>query len=91
VIVLIEAPSARNAGTFQLLRPAGLFDAATRETITAQTLAIETPGVGVAARTTQSYRSPVTSSRFLGVSTPATPVVRDLEGQPVVLHRIVVP
>ena len=91
VIVLIEAPSQSNLGTFQLLRPAGLFESAARAAISSQTLEVATPGVGVAARTTRTYRSPTASVHFLGVTSPATPVVRDRDGEPVVLHRTVVP
>jgi hypothetical protein len=91
VIVVIEAPSTSNAGTFRLLQPAGLFEAAAREAIPAQTLEVSAPGDGLAARTTRSYRSPNQSVRFVGVTSPGIQVARDRDGETVVLHRVVVP
>jgi hypothetical protein len=91
VIVSIEGPSSANVGSFQVLKPAGLFQAGATVAIATQSLEVEAPGVGVAARTTRTYRSPTASVHFLGVTSPGTVVVRDRDAQPVVIHRVVVP
>jgi hypothetical protein len=90
VIVLIEAPSAQNAGTFQLLAPAHIFEATARETITTQQLSVQTPGLGVAVRVPDRYMSAKNSVHFRGVGTPGTFVVVDKESLPVLVQRVII-
>ena len=90
VVVLIEAPSAQNAGTFQLLAPAGLFEADARESISTQQLLVQTPGLGVAVRVPDRYMSSRNSVHFRGVSTPGTFVVVDKDMLPVLVQRVII-
>ena len=91
VILLFETPTAANAGTYGLLKPIGVFRAARRAAVPAQTLTVVSPGVGVAARATVKYRSAANTVRFLDVTTPGGPVVEDGDGETVIFHRIVSP
>jgi hypothetical protein len=90
VVVLIEAPSAQNAGTFQLLEPASLFEADARESIVTQQLLVQTPGLGVAVRVPDRYMSTRNSVHFRGVSTPGTFVVVDKDMLPVLVQRVII-
>jgi hypothetical protein len=90
VIVLIEAPSAQNAGTFQLLAPAHLFEADARESISTQQLLVQTPGLGVAVRVPDRYMSTRNTVHFRGVSTPGTFVVVDQDMLPVLVQRVII-
>ena len=89
VVLLFDAPTPSNSGTYKLLAPSGLFDADRRTTVERQTLTVVSPGIGVAARATRSYRSANNTVRFLDVTTPGNVVVEDRNGEAVVLHRIV--
>jgi hypothetical protein len=93
VIVVFEAPGS-NAGTFQVLAPSGLFEAAGRETIANNlrlVIAQDQVGLGVARHATTRYESRRSTMRFQGVTSPAGVVVTDPDGLPVVLHRRVAP
>jgi len=89
VIVLIEAPSVQNAGTYQLLAPSHIFEASARETIATQRLTVQTPGLGVAVRVPARYMSARNSVHFRGVSTPGTFVVVDEDSLPVLVQRVI--
>jgi hypothetical protein len=91
VIVVLETDAPENDGTFQVLAPAGLFDAAAREPAADGRLMVVEPGVGVAARATREYPSVPGTVHFLDVMTPGEPIVRDSEGEPVVVYRVVAP
>jgi len=89
VIVLIEAPSTSNAGTHQLLAPAHIFEAQSREAISMQQLIVQTPGLGVALRVPDRYVSTRNSVHFRGVTTPGTLVVVDKDMLPVLVQRVI--
>lgn len=89
VIVVIEAPSERNAGTFQVLGPSRIFLAQGREEIESQPLNVETPGLGVAVRVPERYMSLSHTVHFNGVTSPGSLVVVDKERLPVVVQRVV--
>jgi hypothetical protein len=89
VVVLFEAPSTKNEGTFKLL-PSPLFGAAGRSSIPAQTLRMIAPGLALTARVPDRYQSAGQSLRFSGVS-DATPIVVDGDDAPVVLQHIILP
>jgi hypothetical protein len=91
VVVLFETATGDNRGTYRLLEPAALFLSAARERIDTQDLTVLQPGVGVAARSTRTYRSVPVSVRFLDVTSPGQVIVEDRDGEAVVLHRIVAP
>jgi hypothetical protein len=93
VIVLFDAPSSRNKGTYQVLEPAALFTATARERIAnKQTLTIDDPTVAVTLHlTTSPYQSKDNTVHFLGVGSDGIPVVKDPGGDPVVIFRVVVP
>mgnify|MGYP006335662853 CR=1 FL=1 len=90
VIVLIDAPSTQNSGTFQLLTPAQLFDADARESVATQQLIVQTPGLGVAVRVPDRYMSMRNTVHFRGVSTPGTFAVVDKDMLPVVIQRVII-
>lgn len=89
VVVVIDAPSERNGGTYQVLEPARIFRAEGRESIESQPLTVTTPGLGVAVRVPERYMSLENSVRFTGVSTPGTFVVVDKDDLPVIVQRVV--
>jgi hypothetical protein len=90
VVLLFETVTDNNSGTYRLLQPTGLFDAASRRSVARrQTLTVVNPGIGVAARTTRSYRSATNTVRFVGVTSPGTVVVQDSDRETVIFHRIV--
>jgi hypothetical protein len=86
---VFDGPSTMNEGTFKILEPSGLFNAGSRETIPQQTLTVVSPGIGVAARSTTTYRSSGNVVRFLDIATPGAAVVEDRDGETVVFHRVV--
>lgn len=88
VVIVVDAPSARNAGTFQVLEPARIFLADGREEIEPQALAVQTPGLGVAVRVPDRYMSLNHTVHFNGVTSPGTVVVTDRDGLPVVVQRV---
>jgi hypothetical protein len=90
VIVVMEAPSALNDGTFHLLEPANIFSAASRESITPQQLSVRTPGLGVAVRVPDRYMSQEHTVHFKGVSMRGSFVVVDRDQLPVVVQRVIV-
>ena len=90
VVVVLETNSEANGGSFRMLEAAGLFSAGRVELLEASTLTVATPGIGVAARTTSSYRGEPNTVRLLGVAEGSV-VVEDPEGEPVVVHRVVTP
>ena len=89
VVIVLDAPSQRNNGTFQLLQPARIFLARSRELIEPQVLTVEIPGLGVAVRVPDRYMSLGNTVRFRGVTSPGTVVVVDRDGFPVVIQRVV--
>ena len=91
VIVVVEAPSARNSGTFQVLEPARIFLAGSREEIEPQALTVEAPGLGVAVRVPDRYMSLSHTVHFEGVTSPGTIVVTDRDALPVVIQRVISP
>lgn len=88
-IVLFETQTARNAGTFQILEPSGLFSAESRDSIGAPNLKIAAPGDSVAIHVTTDYSSRRTTVRFLGVSSEGAVVVKTAADDAVVVHRVV--
>jgi hypothetical protein len=90
VLVLFEAPSERNDGTFRLLSPANIFSAQSRSGIEDQPLRIETPGLGVALRVPERYLSASQTVHFTAPSI-GMPIAIDREGRAVVIHRVIVP
>jgi hypothetical protein len=90
VIVVIEAPSDLNDGTFHLLEPSNIFSAASRESVAAQQLTVRTPGLGVAVRVPDRYMSEEHTVHFRGVSMRGSFVVVDKDQLPVVVQRVIV-
>jgi len=91
VIVLFEAPSTRNDGTFRILEPAAIFSAASRDAIAKQALTVVAPGLGVTARVPTRYLSATNTVRFQALKTPGTPIVVDGNMDPVVVQRVILP
>jgi hypothetical protein len=91
VVVVFETPSANNAGTYQILEPAMIFAAESRESVVSQQLKVQTPGLGVAVRVPDRYMSGIETVHFKGVSTPGASVVVDQDGLPVIVQRVIVP
>ncbi len=90
VIVVFDAPSTVNDGTFRLLEPGLLFSAQKRETIANQQLQVVVPGIGVATQVSDRYMSARDTVRFVGLTLPGTVIVQDTSAQPVVVHRVIV-
>jgi hypothetical protein len=90
IVVLFEAPTTRNDGTYRILVPANIFAAASRSSIAVQQLRVQTPGLGVALRVPDRYMSATNTVRFDGVSTPGTSIVVDGMMRPVVVQRVIV-
>jgi hypothetical protein len=88
VVVLFETVSAANAGTWQILAEARLFNATGRVDTTGSVITVTEPADAVALRVPLSYAGERTTVRFMSSAT--TVVTRDATG-PVVIHRIVVP
>jgi hypothetical protein len=91
VVILVEAPSERNNGTFQVLEPARIFTARSREEIEAHALTVQTPGLGVAVRVPDRYVGLSHTVHFNAVTSPGTRVVTDRDNQPVVVQRVISP
>ena len=91
VVIVVEAPSARNSGTFQVLQPARIFLASGREEIEPQVLSVQTPGLGVAVRVPDRYMSLDHTVHFNGVTSPGTVVVTDRDALPIVVQRVISP
>jgi hypothetical protein len=91
VVIVIDAPSARNSGTFQVLQPARIFLARGREEIEPQALTVKTPGLGVAMRVPDRYMGLSHTVHFNSVTSPGTLVVTDRDGLPVVVQRVISP
>jgi hypothetical protein len=89
VVIVVDAPSERNTGTYQVLDAARVFEAASREEIESQPLTVTTPGLGVAVRVPDRYMSLSHTVHFSGVTSPGTFVVVDKDELPVVLQRVV--
>jgi hypothetical protein len=91
VIVVIDAPSDRNSGTFQVLAPARIFLADARAEIASQALTVKTPGLGVAVRVPDRYMSLTHTVHFSGVTSAGTQIVVDRVNLPVVVQRVISP
>jgi hypothetical protein len=91
VVVLFDGASNTNTGTYHLLEPSGVFSAAKREAIPAQTLTVKTPGFDIAVNAPTTYRSAGETVHFLDVHTEGTVVVADGAGEAVVIHRVISP
>jgi hypothetical protein len=91
VVVVVDAPSQRNSGTFQVLQPARIFLARSREEIEPQALTVRTPGLGVAVRVPDRYMSLSHTVHFSGVTTPGTIVITDRDALPIVVQRVISP
>lgn len=85
VVVLLEGRGANNAGTYQILKAANLFNASGRVNIGSKALSLVAPGDAVATQVPSMYRG---GSETVGFdTTEATVVVHDPEtGTPVVVH-----
>jgi Stigma-specific protein, Stig1 len=90
VVVVFEAPSASNDGTYRILEPAQIFAADSRSAVTSQQLRVQMPGLGVALRAPDRYMSALDSVHFIGVKTPGAFVVLDRDNLPVVVQRVIV-
>jgi hypothetical protein len=90
VVVLFEGPSTKNDGTYRVLQPAAIFSAASRSSIANQQLNVLTPGIDLAARTSDRYMSARDTVHFSAMTTPGTTVVVDKTNLPVVVHRVIV-
>jgi hypothetical protein len=91
VVVVFDAPSSSNDGTFRMLEPSQIFAADSRETVLSQQLTVQTPGLGVAVRVPDRYMSASDTVHFTGMSTPGSAVVVDKDGKPVIVQRVIVP
>jgi hypothetical protein len=91
VVIVVDAPSERNSGTFQVLEPARIFSASAREEIEPQALTVQTPGLGVAVRVPDRYMSLSHTVHFSGVTSPGAIVVTDRDGFPIVIQRVISP
>jgi hypothetical protein len=91
VVIVVEAPSALNSGTFQVLEPARIFLASGRDEIEPQALTVQTPGLGVAVRVPDRYMSLSHTVHFSGVTSPGTVVVTDRDALPIVVQRVISP
>ncbi|HET8933391.1 MAG TPA: hypothetical protein VFN67_08135 [Polyangiales bacterium] len=91
VVIVIDAPSTRNNGTFQILQPARIFLAKGRQEIESQPLTVKTPGLGVAMRVPDRYMGLSHTVHFNAVTSPGTQVVTDRDGLPVVVQRVISP
>lgn len=91
VVIAIDAPSQRNSGTFQVLEPARIFLARSREEIEPQALTVKTPGLGVAMRVPDRYMGLSHTVHFRSVTSPGTLVVTDRDALPVVVQRVISP
>ena len=89
-IVLFEAPSETNDGTYQVLEPAHIFAARGREEIGSQQLRVPNTEIGTVLNVPGRYMSTMHSVRFKDITTSFTPLVVDQDGEPVVLQRVIV-
>jgi hypothetical protein len=89
VVVVFDAPSTTNDGTFRVLEAAHIFEADSRESVTSQQLTLRTPGLGVAVRVPDRYMSATNTVHFNAVSTPGAFVVVDRDDLPVVVQRVI--
>ncbi|HKU40385.1 MAG TPA: hypothetical protein VJR89_19625 [Polyangiales bacterium] len=91
VVVLFETASAANDGTYHILEPAKILSARARVEVPSQReLRVKTPGQGVVLRVPAIYRSTTHTVHFTELSSDATVLVADEEGQPVVVQRTIV-
>jgi hypothetical protein len=91
VIVLFDTQTDRNAGTFQLLEPSGLFEADGRMGLmTPVRLNVELP-IGVASGGTSTYFGSQGTVSFQNVTSDGFVNVRSPAGDPVVIQRIISP
>jgi hypothetical protein len=90
VVVLFDAPSTLNDGTFRILEASHVFSAEGRESVPLQQLKVQTPGLGVAVRVPDRYMSATNTVRFNGLHTSGTAVVVDKDNLPVVIQRVIV-
>lgn len=90
VVVLFDAPSTLNDGTFRILEPSQVFSAADRATVGMQQLRVQTPGLGVAVRVPERYMSATNTVRFSGLTTSGTAIVVDRDNLPVVVQRVII-
>jgi hypothetical protein len=88
-VVLFEAPSSSNDGTFRVLEPARLFSADAREEIPEQRLEVQAQGMAVLLRVPELYMSVSHSVHFSEADGAATVLVADEAGEPVVLQRVI--
>jgi hypothetical protein len=86
VIVLFDAPSLENRGTYQILEAAGRFSATARVEVSGAALEVTTPADAVALGVPLVYVGETHTVRF--VSSEEVAVVSHPEG-PVVIHSIV--
>lgn len=85
VIVLMDGPGGSNDGTYQILKAAGLFDAAARVPIGRKPLTLAAPSDAVATAVPTIYQGGVETVGF--DITASTVVVKDdATGTPVVIH-----
>ncbi|HEX2675034.1 MAG TPA: hypothetical protein VHM19_00305 [Polyangiales bacterium] len=91
VIVLFEAPSTTNDGTYHLLEPSKIFSAASRDAVSTQQLKVVGWGLGVAMHVPALYQSLPNTSSFHDMTTPGTVMVQDSAANPVVVERVIVP
>jgi hypothetical protein len=85
VIVLLETKSSRNAGTFQILRAAGIFDAQERVSVGSTKLSMWAPGDAVSTGVPSVYKSGSETVGF-AVHEPTVVVADPNTNVPVVVH-----
>jgi hypothetical protein len=85
-VVLLDGEAGDHGGTFQILRPSGLFDATGRSIVTGQTMRVVNPIDSVAANVPLMYAGEQATVSF--ETTETGHVVRDESDAPVVIHRV---
>jgi Stigma-specific protein, Stig1 len=90
-VVLFDAPSTSNDGTYQILAPSTMFSAGGREEIPNQELRVKVPGNSVVLRVPLRYLGTSHSVHFSDVDSEAMTLVADDSGAPVVMQRFIVP
>jgi hypothetical protein len=91
-IVLFDAPSDNNAGTYQILSPSGLFAAGARAAVASSArLSVVEPGNTVGSATVSPYQSSRNTVAFRAIESEGTVIVQTPDGDAVVVHRVIVP
>jgi hypothetical protein len=90
-VVLFEAPSSSNDGTYHVLDAAQIFGAERRVEISVQALTVKTPGLGVGLRVPDRYMSATHTVRFEALESDGNAIVVEQDGEPVVIQRVVLP